>query len=1167
MKKNTLYTVNPWNKHIFANGGDTWDVSKYGDPNSKGGLLNLSKQDNPFSKGNINTTVNGIASAVSPMLTNFISNGYESTAGNLTSTIGNAASEFLPEHMKWAGKLGSAVIGAGLNRLVGMKVDQKALSNANQSIAANNNFVSNASSFDDDILTKGLTGVANVGSVYKGGLFRKGDARNKNAQLQNDLANAVLYAQNSIDNNIENLQSNQFNGLLANVSALGGPLQPFTQQTGALGIMQQDKYINAINNRTNAIAKNTQAPYSFSATGNRFDAGGDIDAAFFDAFTSGKDPLGAVTAYNQAKENLANQEAARRDAEAQQAALQDTMGRLQASEIQNQGLLSLLNAQGQSIDVLRDQLAGLQEAGNAAADTQATAPQTEAQGAPGGSLREFIKSHEGWLGNAYWLDGESAPTIGYGFHMVYPGTNKRVKMGDRITREEGDRYLDVAINNLSDILSKKVPNWGNLSSNQKDALIDLAYATGPYGKHFQKNSKLFQALAAGDMETAAKHLYASSASKKEYNKYLKKVGEARRDMFTNGNYKMKAFGGELGTNGTDFTSGLLEVNTGDSHEENPYGGIQLGVDQEGVPNLVEEGETVFNDYVFSNRLKVPSFMRKQLGLGGNLKKDITFADASKKIVKDSKERPNNPMDQEYMEGALGKLAMVQETERSRMKAEQENQMLEAAMFGFGGKKRTEAMPQSTKSGNKFDGTTTPTQKMNRRWNTGNFDWLKGDFKPSNGAGFIPYSRAMKPEDITAAENSSNFKAWSDYVLNNWDTPDVQSYLKALDAAAGGNHLFDAKGNPVKGAQDYYRRERGLGDKGNHKWGYYHLTPTELPTTPIELPDYQYGQYGYDSMKFPWTLTPEEAAAPAPENLSPMEQIARDKGVTVTDNGTNFTPPAVTGSEIETIEGEGEGKPVKSTANQPDPYPTWMRYAPVFGAGIMTLADALGLTNKPDYTFADKIEAAARAAGNNPYITAAYIGDYMRYHPLDRLFYANQLQANARATDRNLMNTSGGNSGTARAAMIANGYNSNNVIGNMLRQEAESNRAQYERTKEFNRKTNMVNAEMDMRAREANARYRHMANSAWLQGLGQAAALRDSIDQRVGAARSLNIKNLLESLGNIGRENFALNQIRADRAYNYAPTSTGWSDWKGRTQAFGGEVERYHKNKKQGRRSK
>lgn len=41
---------------------------------------------------------------------------------------------------------------------------------------------------------------------------------------------------------------------------------------------------------------------------------------------------------------------------------------------------------------------------------------------------------------------------------------------------------------------------------------------------------------------------------------------------------MKAFGGELGTNGTDFTNGLLEVNAGSSHENNPFQGVQLGVD-------------------------------------------------------------------------------------------------------------------------------------------------------------------------------------------------------------------------------------------------------------------------------------------------------------------------------------------------------------------------------------------------------------------------------------------------------------------------------------------------------------------------------------------------------------------------------------------------------------
>jgi hypothetical protein len=44
----------------------------------------------------------------------------------------------------------------------------------------------------------------------------------------------------------------------------------------------------------------------------------------------------------------------------------------------------------------------------------------------------------------------------------------------------------------------------------------------------------------------------------------------------------------------------------------------------------------------------------------------------------------------------------------------------------------------------------------------------------------------------------------------------------------------------------------------------------------------------------------------------------------------------------------------------------------------------------------------------------------------------------------------------------------------------------------------------------------------LQGLAQAAQMRDAIDARIGASRTANITNLLTSLGNLGRENFAMN---------------------------------------------
>ena len=70
-----------------------------------------------------------------------------------------------------------------------------------------------------------------------------------------------------------------------------------------------------------------------------------------------------------------------------------------------------------------------------------------------------------------------------------------------------------------------------------------------------------------------------------------------------------AYGGPLFSHSGDWSNGFTFVNEGGTHEENPNGGVPVGIDKEGVPNLVEEGEIIFNDYVFSNRLK-PS--KKQL---------------------------------------------------------------------------------------------------------------------------------------------------------------------------------------------------------------------------------------------------------------------------------------------------------------------------------------------------------------------------------------------------------------------------------------------------------------------------------------------------------------------------------------------------------------------------
>ena len=58
-------------------------------------------------------------------------------------------------------------------------------------------------------------------------------------------------------------------------------------------------------------------------------------------------------------------------------------------------------------------------------------------------------------------------------------------------------------------------------------------------------------------------------------------------------------------------NGVTKFNTGSSHENNPYGGIQQGIASDNLPNMVEEGELKYNDYIYSNRLKPSKSLLKQ----------------------------------------------------------------------------------------------------------------------------------------------------------------------------------------------------------------------------------------------------------------------------------------------------------------------------------------------------------------------------------------------------------------------------------------------------------------------------------------------------------------------------------------------------------------------------
>lgn len=134
------------------------------------------------------------------------------------------------------------------------------------------------------------------------------------------------------------------------------------------------------------------------------------------------------------------------------------------------------------------------------------------------------------------------------------------------------------------------------------------------------------------------------------------------------------------THGADFSNGMTLVNKGGTHEQNPFEGVQMGVDPQGIPNLVEEGEVIFNDYVFSNRLH-PSEKELEKANLPKRYKGHTFALIAEDMGKESSERPNDPISRRGLEDSMMKLAIVQEAQRAR-KGKKGTQQLMA----YGGKR-------------------------------------------------------------------------------------------------------------------------------------------------------------------------------------------------------------------------------------------------------------------------------------------------------------------------------------------------------------------------------------------------------------------------------------------------------------------------------------------------
>lgn len=211
-------------------------------------------------------------------------------------------------------------------------------------------------------------------------------------------------------------------------------------------------------------------------------------------------------------------------------------------------------------------------------------------------------------------------------------------------------------------------------------------------------------------------------------------------------------------------------------------------------------------------------------------------------------------------------------------------------------------------------------------------------------------------------------------------------------------------------------------------------------------------------------------------------------------------------------------------------PTYMRYAPVLGS-IFNVARSIA--SRPDYGNPERIERAAARVGAQ--VSPKYIGDYLRYRPLDEAYYLNQLNAQQNAANNAIVGLSNGNRSMALASMLANDYNYNNQRGAAYRQGLEYNEAQRQRSAEFNRGTNQFNAQQYMQAAAQNASNRAQAANL----ISAAAQMREGIDNAYGASQSANWTSLFNNLGDVGKDK--MNRKMTDDLYDYSWLN-GSGDW-------------------------
>lgn len=641
-------------------------------------------------------------------------------------------------------------------------------------------------------------------------------------------------------------------------------------------------------------------------------------------------------------------------------------------------------------------------------------------------------------------------------------------------------------------------------------------------------------------------------------------------------YRSAEYGGMLGTHGSDFSNDIKYINVGGTHEQNPNNGVLMGVDEEGTPNLVEEGEVIFNDYVFSARLK-PSKKALNDSLIGDKYLGMTYAEIAEKLAEKSEEMPNDKIEQNTLNANFKRLITIQEEQRAR------NEQREANKFKGGGplskeeydkeverinreytdgserrKKLQEATERYMQSDDyKFISRVSRNRNRNiGRDNSGTTSVDQTTLDALRMRGFPVVSdqniETQNKIDELIRESAIEEKAaqTAEETVVKSDPSGATSSSNAASTASGtagsGTRAPIRDGNIVKpdltnayvgnGQIQYDRNQNGEEFENQQYYQDFLKYMDSIKGTPEAqewIDAINAGSFGdmngYKINSFDdWRrLATDKKVGPvhtatlmAANNWGTGEMARRSMNsdlmtpIATGDPYLNGAFKVQTPKEDIIRESSLASGNEGPTDEEPKDYSYLLRYAPVLGNALALLG------NRKDYSDVHRFEGMT---ANPRTVRFSPIGTYIRPNLVAPSEMSTPIE-NQMANERNyISNNSLGNSTASNNYMLASDYLGNSRIGAAYLQGKQYNAEQRQKTAAYNLGIDQYNSEGAFREQQQNM----SLNNYYLQRAIYDYNMRNGIDTAYNQARSSNLTALFNNLGNIGLDTF--NARRANAA--------------------------------------